>query len=145
VGDWVLAERNPFGQWWVHARAAPLNQLARRLHDGRDKVARVVIVSNVDTALLVMGLDHDFNTRRLERYLALVRMAGVSGVVVLTKKDLVRRCFAAPAAGAGHAAADTLAVAVDALGTEPLRRCSPGCRPGRRWCCWAPAARARAR
>ena len=46
----------------------PLNQLARRLHDGRDKVTRVVIVSNVDTALLVMGLDHDFSLRRLERY-----------------------------------------------------------------------------
>jgi ribosome biogenesis GTPase / thiamine phosphate phosphatase len=61
----------------VHARVPPANQLARRLHDGRDKVTRVVIVSNVDTALLVMGLDHDFNLRRLERYLALVRMAGV--------------------------------------------------------------------
>jgi hypothetical protein len=48
--------------WWVVARVHALNQLARRLHDGRDKVARVVIVSNVDTALLVMGLDHDFNT-----------------------------------------------------------------------------------
>jgi ribosome biogenesis GTPase len=88
VGDWVLAERNAHGQWWVHARVPPLNQIARRLHDGRDKVARTVIVSNVDTALLVMGLDHDFNLRRLERYLALVRMAGVSAVVVLTKKDL---------------------------------------------------------
>ncbi|MCK7495407.1 MAG: hypothetical protein MZW92_33285 [Comamonadaceae bacterium] len=27
-----------FGEWWVHARVPPLNQLARRLHDGRDKV-----------------------------------------------------------------------------------------------------------
>ena len=114
VGDWVLAERNPFGQWWVLARAAPLNQLARRLHDGRDKVARVVIVSNVDTALLVMGLDHDFNTRRLERYLALVRMAGVAAVVVLTKRDL---CADAPARlqqVQAMLSPDTVAVAVDA-------------------------------
>jgi len=130
VGDWVLAERNPFGQWWVLARAAPLNQLARRLHDGRDKVARVVIVSNVDTALLVMGLDHDFNTRRLERYLALVRMAGVAAVVVLTKRDL---CADAPARlqqVQAMLSPDTVAVAVDALSTEPLTALQPWLQTG---------------
>ncbi len=88
VGDWVLTQRNELGEWWVHDRVPPLNQLARRLHDGRDKVTRVVIVSNVDTALLVMGLDHDFSLRRLERFVALARMAGVDPVVVLTKADL---------------------------------------------------------
>lgn len=88
VGDWVLAQRNDLGEWWVHERVPPLNQLARRLHDGRDKVTRVVIVSNVDTALLVMGLDHDFSLRRLERFVALARMAQVEPVVVLTKADL---------------------------------------------------------
>ena len=43
VGDWVFATRNAFGEWWVHERLPPLSQLARRLHDGRDKVERVVI------------------------------------------------------------------------------------------------------
>ena len=114
------SERNPFGQWWVLARAAPLNQLARRLHDGRDKVARVVIVSNVDTALLVMGLDHDFNTRRLERYLALVRMAGVAAVVVLTKKDLCADAAQRLQQVQSMLPPDTLAVAGDALGAEPV-------------------------
>ena len=42
-GDWVLAERNAFGEWWAHERLAPLNQLARRLHDGRDKVVERVL------------------------------------------------------------------------------------------------------
>lgn len=88
VGDWVLATRNTWHEWWVHDRVPPQSQLARRLHDGRDKVTRVVIVANVDTALLVMGLDHDFNLRRLERYLALVRLAGIDALVVLTKADL---------------------------------------------------------
>jgi ribosome biogenesis GTPase len=88
VGDWVFAQRNDLGEWWVAERLPPLNQLARRLHDGRDKVTRTVIVSNVDTALLTMGLDHDYNLRRLERYAALARMAGVGTVVVLTKADL---------------------------------------------------------
>jgi ribosome biogenesis GTPase len=87
VGDWVLAERFPYGEWWAHTRVPPVTQIARRLHDGRDKVTRTVIVSNVDTALLVMGSDLDFSLRRLERYLALVRLAGVQAVVVLTKAD----------------------------------------------------------
>jgi ribosome biogenesis GTPase len=73
---------------WVHARVRPLNQIARRLHDGRDKVSRAVIVAKVDTALLTMGMDADFNLRRLERYLALARLAGVEPLVVLTKADL---------------------------------------------------------
>jgi ribosome biogenesis GTPase / thiamine phosphate phosphatase len=90
VGDWVLAARNTLGETWVRMRLRPLNQLARRLHDGRDKIERAVIVSNVDTALLVMGLDADFNPRRLERFVALVRMAGVAPLVVLTKSDLCR-------------------------------------------------------
>jgi len=88
VGDWVLARPDDWGHWWVHQRMPPLSQIARRLHDGRDKVARVVIVSNVDTAVLTMGLDHDFSLRRLERYVTLVRLAGVEAVVVLTKADL---------------------------------------------------------
>ena len=89
VGDWVYARRNPLAEWWVHARVPPANQIARRLHDGRDKVTRVVLVANVDTVLIVMGLDHDFNPRRLERYLAFTRLARVGAVVVLTKADLV--------------------------------------------------------
>ena len=89
VGDWVLAQRNAHAEWWVRARVPPLNQIARRTHDGRDKVTRMVIVANVDTVLIVMGLDHDFNPRRLERYVAFTRLARVGAVVVLTKADLV--------------------------------------------------------
>lgn len=89
VGDWVLARRNGLAEWWVHERVPPASQIARRLHDGRDKVTRVVLAANVDTALVVMGLGADFNPRRLERYLAFTRLAQVGAVVVLTKADLV--------------------------------------------------------
>jgi ribosome biogenesis GTPase len=129
VGDWVLAECNVFAEWWVRARVPPLNQLARRLHDGRDKVTRVVIVSNVDTALLVMGLDHDFNLRRLERYVALIRLAGVGAVVVLSKRDL-----APDAEERLHQVREMLprevsVVAVNALGDEPGRALAPWLQP----------------
>ncbi len=122
VGDWVLAERNEHGQWWVHSRVPPLNQLARRLSDGRDKVTRTVIVSNVDTALLVMGLDGDYNPRRIERYLALARMAGVAPVVVLTKSDLCANPQARLQEVQALLSPGAWAVAVNALGDEPRQR-----------------------
>ena len=125
VGDWVLARRNEHREWWVHQRLPPATQLARRLHDGRDKVTRTVIVSNIDTALLVMGLDHDFNLRRLERYLALVRLAGVSSVVVLTKADLCDDPQAKLRSVQALLPPDTVAVAVNALGDEPREQLAP--------------------
>lgn len=84
VGDWVWATPDPHAGLWIDGRIPPVTQLARRDAAG----AAQVLVSNVDTALLVMGLDSDFNPRRLERYLALVRAAGVAAVVVLTKADI---------------------------------------------------------
>ena len=87
VGDWVLAEPDRHSDWRVHLRIAPQTQLTRRDLHGRPQV----FASNVDTALLVMGLDADFSPRRLERYLALVQGNGVEPVVVLSKAD---RCAA---------------------------------------------------
>jgi ribosome biogenesis GTPase / thiamine phosphate phosphatase len=83
VGDWVWASCNGLGEWWVERRVPPLNRLARRDPQGR----RQPLVANVDTAVLVMGLDGDFNLRRLERYLTLARLAGVGTLVLLTKVD----------------------------------------------------------
>ena len=87
VGDWVLAQQPEPGRWRVVERVPPLTQIARRTNDGRGAARRQVLVANVDTALLVMGLDQDFNPRRLERYLALAHLAGVPPVLVLTKAD----------------------------------------------------------
>ena len=84
VGDWVLAAEDAHHQSWVELRVPPLSHIARRDGDGR----RHPVVSNVDTALLVMGLDDDFNPRRLERYLALVHGDAIVPVVVLTKADV---------------------------------------------------------
>lgn len=85
VGDWVLAVADAHGALWVHERVPPQTHLVRRDADGR----RHPVVSNVDTALLVMGLDADFNPRRLERFLALVQGSGVAPVIVLSKADTV--------------------------------------------------------
>jgi len=84
VGDWALAAPDAAGDLWVHHQVAPTSRICRRDGDG----AVHAIVSNVDRALIVMGLDDDFNPRRLERYLALVVASGVQPHVVLTKADV---------------------------------------------------------
>ena len=84
VGDWVLVAVDPAGARWVHERVPPVSHIARRDGDG----SRHPVVSNVDAALLVMGLDDDFNLRRLERYLTLAHGGNVTPYVVLTKADI---------------------------------------------------------
>ncbi|TJZ76223.1 ribosome small subunit-dependent GTPase A [Chitiniphilus eburneus] len=111
VGDWVIAERNALGETWVTALVPRLNHLARRANDGR----RQPLASNIDTALLVMGLDHDFNPRRLERYLAFTRIAGIAPVIVLTKADLADDPEARLAELAARLPAHTPMLAVNAL------------------------------
>ena len=85
VGDWVIAAADEHGETWIEARVPPSSHIARRDSDGRVHP----VVSNVDTALLLMGLDDDFNPRRLERYLALVHRDAIVPLVVLTKADVV--------------------------------------------------------
>lgn len=84
VGDWGLLSGNTASGHHFIARMPPMTHLARRNNEGRLQA----LASNIDTALLVMGLDSDFNLRRLERYLALVHAAEVTPVVVLTKADV---------------------------------------------------------
>jgi ribosome biogenesis GTPase / thiamine phosphate phosphatase len=80
VGDWVALQGGVIEK--VLPRATVL---ARRDPDG---ARSQVLVANVDHALVVMGLDGDYNLRRLARYLAMVTTGGVRPSVVLSKADL---------------------------------------------------------
>lgn len=86
VGDWVLSTTLAHDEHWLCALLPPVTHIGRRSHRGQHHS----LVSNVDTALLVMGLDHDFNPRRLERYLTIVKTAQVDPVVVLSKADVAQ-------------------------------------------------------
>ena len=88
VGDWVLIEDSAekprivalLPRWSTIKRAAAGEHYKQQL-----------IAANVDTAFVVTGLDADFNPRRIERYLLLLKGGGVEPVVVLTKQDKNRR------------------------------------------------------
>jgi ribosome biogenesis GTPase len=129
VGDWVLAARDAHGQLWLHARVPPQSHIVRRDADGR----RHPIVSNVDTALLVMGLDDDFNPRRMERFLALVQGSGVAPVVVLTKADVVgdaRALFERAQTVRSRVPPGVELLSVDARDAETAQRLAPHARAG---------------
>lgn len=100
VGDWV-AVRKREGE----DRGAIVAVLPRRSWFSRRMAGNVtdeqVVAGNVDTIFIVMGLDADFNRRRLERYLLLARESGAGPVILLTKPDL---CADVPAHVAAVAA-----------------------------------------
>ena len=86
VGDWVAARR-------VNTEFALIETvLPRRTTFSRraagDAVSEQVIAANIDLAVIVCGLDGDFNVRRLERYLVLVKASGAEALFVLNKADV---------------------------------------------------------
>jgi ribosome biogenesis GTPase len=82
VGDWVLLEP---GRDQIVALLSRRTLLKRAA--AGESYKQQPIAANIDTAFVVSGLDLDFNPRRLERYLMLVRASGAEPVLVLTKQD----------------------------------------------------------
>lgn len=62
------------------------SELARAAAGERHQ--RQLIATNIDTVMVICGLDGDFNPARIERYLMLVEGSGASAVIVLTKADI---------------------------------------------------------
>jgi ribosome biogenesis GTPase len=87
VGDWVALEIIDGGRSAVIQSVLPRATRFARPARG-DAASAQVIAANVDVVLIVTGLDHDFNVRRLERYIALAWSSGAEPVVVLNKADL---------------------------------------------------------
>jgi ribosome biogenesis GTPase len=83
-----------------------------------------LIAANVDTLLIVSGLNDDFNLNRLERYLALANEAGAHPVLVLTRADQCANgdIYLRKAAGLGGMLD---VVAVNALDADSCRRLDP--------------------
>jgi ribosome biogenesis GTPase len=86
VGDWVAVCDAPGGRAAIEAVLPRTSKVSRKTP--WLKAEEHVLVANVDTVLLVSGLDGDFNPRRLERYLTAAWDSGADPVVVLTKLDV---------------------------------------------------------
>ncbi|MBL8262284.1 MAG: ribosome small subunit-dependent GTPase A [Xanthomonadaceae bacterium] len=129
VGDWVLIrEASPRPQIAV---LLPRRSTIKRAAAG-EHYQQQMIAANIDTVFVVCGLDADFNPRRIERYLLLVRGGGAEPVVVLTKADQDGSdADASLAALAELAAQGIVAVAVNAKDRESVAALDPWLGPGR--------------
>ncbi|MBK6403562.1 MAG: ribosome small subunit-dependent GTPase A [Holophagales bacterium] len=88
VGDWVAARAYPGDDLAVVDAVLPRRTaLVRRAAGRRDEAQ--LLAANVDLLLVAAPLGGDLRARRIERFLALAREAGVPPAVVLTKADLV--------------------------------------------------------
>jgi ribosome biogenesis GTPase len=83
VGDWVLLDPAADRILALLPRRTLLKRGAAGEHYKQQPIA-----ANIDTVFVVSGLDLDFNPRRIERYLVLVRASGAEPVLVMTKDDL---------------------------------------------------------
>jgi ribosome biogenesis GTPase len=87
VGDWAALRLAPGEETGTIEALLPRRTRFSRKAAG-DTTEEQVVAANIDTVFLVMGLDGDFNPRRLERYLLVARDSGAQAVVLLSKADL---------------------------------------------------------
>ncbi|MGI2329462.1 ribosome small subunit-dependent GTPase A [Planococcus sp. YIM B11945] len=86
VGDWVMVEQMPGEEKGIIHSVLPRSSHFSRKSAGETSEIQTIAV-NVDYVFLVMSLNHDFNIRRLERYLIASWDSGANPVIVLTKRD----------------------------------------------------------
>lgn len=85
VGDWVVMKEEG-GRAIIHAVLPRKSKFSRNVAGAVTE--EQIVAANIDTALLVMALNQDFNLRRMERYLLLAWESGANPVIVLSKADL---------------------------------------------------------
>lgn len=85
VGDWVVCK--PYDDQSIIIDVLPRQNAISRKLPGRSSQQQV-IAANLDAALIIQGLDRDFNLQRLQRYLQQVYQCGIQPVIILNKQDL---------------------------------------------------------
>ena len=85
VGDWVRARRADATLALIEKVEPRTTCISRQRPGGGGEQ---VLAANVDLIAIVMGLDGDYNLRRLERYLILAAASGAEAIVVLNKMDV---------------------------------------------------------
>src|SRR5438046_178074 len=86
VGDWVAVQLTGPDEAMIHAVLPRRTRFSRRAAGAREQ--EQMIAANVDLALIVCGLDHDFNLRRIERCLTLARGSRADAAIALNEADV---------------------------------------------------------
>jgi ribosome biogenesis GTPase len=88
TGDWVYADFYGDDTQAIIHGVIPRKTLLRRKTVGK-LVDFQLIAANIDVAFIIQSADHNFNLRRLERYLVMVNESGIAPVILLSKCDLI--------------------------------------------------------
>ena len=86
AGDFVNINYNPSGDSMI-VKTLPRRTVFMRKDPNPNK-AEQAVAANFDYVFIMQSLNHDFNVKRLERYLTLAWQSGANPVIVLTKSDL---------------------------------------------------------
>jgi ribosome biogenesis GTPase / thiamine phosphate phosphatase len=87
VGDWVATRQYSPTDLAIITDVLPRKTKFSRKASG-SVAEEQVIAANIDLLFIICGLDHDYNLRRLERYLVAARQSGAQPVIVLNKSDV---------------------------------------------------------
>jgi len=88
VGDWVFATFYDENTFSIIHHVLPRKSLLKRKTPGK-KIDFQLIAANIDVAFIIQSLDTNFNFRRLERYLVMVKESNIKPIVLLSKSDLL--------------------------------------------------------
>ncbi len=88
VGDWALVQYYNDGTLAIIHELLPRKTYLRRKTAGK-KIDYQMIAANIDVALIMQSCDNDFNLRRLERYLVMVKDGRIEPIILLSKSDLI--------------------------------------------------------
>lgn len=128
VGDWVaITWEGEDENAIIHAVLPRFSKFSRR--EAGEAGREQVLAANINTVFLMMGLDADFNLRRLERYLILATDSGAAPVIVLNKTDLEEEADA-KIASVEAIAGSTPVVAISAATGDGLESLSRFFKPG---------------
>lgn len=87
VGDWVVVTIIPQEHKAVIHAILPRKSIFSRKAVG-EITEEQPVAANIDTIFIIMGLDANFNLRRIERFLSLAWDSGAIPVILLNKSDL---------------------------------------------------------
>jgi len=88
TGDWVYADFYDQDSHAIIHDILPRKTLIKRKTSGKN-VDFQLLAANIDFAFIVQSLNHNFNLRRIERYLVMVNESNIQPIILLSKSDLI--------------------------------------------------------
>ena len=85
VGDFVVVMRNPYGDDIIYKVLERKSKFSR-MDTWNSK--EQIVATNFDYVFIITSLNHDFNIKKMERYLASAWQSGGMPIIILTKADL---------------------------------------------------------